>query len=286
MRDISGYATIPSPHVVRQREAEALVRTWEGLGSTVQVDGLIGHGAAHAFGRPSGRFRFVTSVASADGALGEGPPTVAPDGWDAFQGHPEFEWFQLAGHADLLDMDGLDRAPEHRFGTDQLQRELELRRMLRLNPLSPPRLQDLLVAHEFEAMSEYIEEVCVRLRVPVPPSLRTGNWGPDSMPAIRTLVASIPTARTWSTLRYLKHRDHNLPWEQHDWTDLWALSVAIPYCDIVVTEKRWRHLAAVSGLDSQFKTTVLAGRAALEGTLDRTLELSLEGTDDPSNPSP
>lgn len=116
-------------------------------------------------------------------------------------------------------------------------------------------------------MREYIEEVCMRLRVQVPASLRSGNWGTDSHGAITDLVASIPTARTWSTLRYHKHRDLNLPWEQHDWTDLWALSVAIPYCDVVVTEKRWKHLAGRSGLDRHFRTAIVSGRTAFESAL-------------------
>jgi hypothetical protein len=114
-------------------------------------------------------------------------------------------------------------------------------------------------------------DVCIRLQLPVPASLRTGGWAAGILPAIKDLIASVPSARTWSTLRHLKHRDLNLPWEQHDWTDLWTLSVAIPYCDIVATEMRWSHLAAVSGLDAHFRTTVVAGGVALHEALCRAL---------------
>jgi hypothetical protein len=75
-------------------------------------------------------------------------------------------------------------------------------------------------------------------------------------------------SRCVSTLRFLKHRDLNLPWDQHDWTDMWALSVAIPYRDVVVTEKRWAHLATSGGLGSRYGTSVTSGRHAIEAELE------------------
>jgi hypothetical protein len=125
------------------------------------------------------------------------------------------------------------------------------------------------VAEEFESVREYIETVCIERRVRPPEALRTGNWGPESADAMRRLVRSMPSADVWSTLRFLKHRDPNLPWEQHDWTDLWALSVAIPYCDAVVTEKRWAHLAALGKLGPRYGASVGSGRRAVEAELER-----------------
>ena len=39
---------------------------------------VLGHGAAHAFGSPHGRFRFVESLTSADSAVSEGQAVVPP----------------------------------------------------------------------------------------------------------------------------------------------------------------------------------------------------------------
>lgn len=89
---------------------------------------------------------------------------------------------------------------------------------------------------------------------------------------MRDLVDAVPSADAWSTLRFLKHRDANLPWEQHDWTDLWALPVAIPYCDVVVTERRWAHLAATGGLSRRYGTTVSSGWRAIENELGRVVD--------------
>ena len=270
MRDVTGYATIPSPHVVRQREADAVVKTWAEptIPSPTPPD-LLGRGAAHAFGRPDGRFRFVESVASPDGEVPEGPATQPPVGWEQLREHPDWEWFQLYGMDEVIPEDtGFDRVPEHRFGSSQLDQELRVRDWLRTHPGERSRHYDMVVAEEFESIREYVETVCRERRVQPPEPLRTGNWGPDSAEAMRGLVRSIPSADVWATLRHLKHRDLNLPWEQHDWTDMWALSVAIPYCDAVVTEKRWAHLATVGGLGRRYGTSVSHGRRAIEAELE------------------
>lgn len=127
----------------------------------------------------------------------------------------------------------------------------------------------MVLAEEFGSVREYVENACRENRMRPREALRTGNWAPESAGAMRTLVRSMPSADVWSTLRFLKHRDLNLPWEQHDWTDMWALSVAIPYCDVVVTEKRWAHLATVGGLVSRYRTSVGHGRRAIEEELER-----------------
>ena len=68
----------------------------------------------------------------------------------------------------------------------------------------------------------------------------------------------------WATLRYRKHRDLTHPWEQHDWTDVSALSVAVPYCDVVITERRWAHMIVATGLAKRHGTRAGHGVAALE----------------------
>jgi len=47
--------------------------------------------------------------------------------------------------------------------------------------------------------------------------------------------------------------------DPNDLTDISFLSIAIPYCDIVVTERFWTHLATRTGLDRKYDTVVIAG---------------------------
>lgn len=111
MRDATGYTTIPPPHVVRQLEARGLVGTWvDPLGQMPTSTDLLGHGAAHAFGRPDGRFRFVESVASLDGTIPEGTTAEPPAGWEQLREHPKWEWFQLFGLEEVIPAEsGFDR---------------------------------------------------------------------------------------------------------------------------------------------------------------------------------
>jgi hypothetical protein len=271
MRDLTRYKVIPSAHVVRQLEARALVRSWvDPTAKMPKVSELIGNGAAHAFGRPDGRFRFVESIASADGETPEGQPADPPNGWEQARQHPDWEWLQLFGTEELVNAErDFDRTPEHRFGSAQLSHELSVRDWLRSHPEARSQFRDIVIAEEFETMRDYIEGACRVMRVQPPEALRKGGWGPTSASAIQALVRAAPSSDCWATLRFMKHRDLNMPWEQHDWTDLWSLSVAIPYCDAVVTEKRWAHLASAGGLTKRYETTVGHGKQAMLRELER-----------------
>jgi hypothetical protein len=46
--------------------------------------------------------------------------------------------------------------------------------------------------------------------------------------------------------------------EGNDVYDIAALTAAIPYCDVVVTERMWVHLCRVSGVAARYDTTVLS----------------------------
>jgi hypothetical protein len=44
----------------------------------------------------------------------------------------------------------------------------------------------------------------------------------------------------------------------NDINDIMALSMAIPYCDVVVTESMWKSIACQSGLDKKYRTVMLS----------------------------
>lgn len=94
----------------------------------------------------------------------------------------------------------------------------------------------------------------------------------DPPEAMRALVAGLPTVDVLATLRREKHRDLTHPWEQHDLSDLIMLSTTVPYCDAVVTERRWAHIVQTSGLASKYRTEMGAGLAGLRAALDPVTE--------------
>jgi hypothetical protein len=269
MREVTGYVTIPSPYVVRRREVRALVTQLAGEPSSLlSMTDLLGHGAAHAFGSRHGRFRFVESLASADNALSEGPAVAPPDNWEALErSGPAWEWLQLVGTQAILESEGVERTPEHRYGTQHMQAEMELRERIVREPGTPTQLWNFLVADELKSLTDEINEIAEELDVDPNLFFSSGVLGRTGSESVHAFVAALPSAFAWATLRYWKHRDLTHPWEQHDWTDISALSVAVPYCDAVITERRWAHMIKAAGLAERHGTRAGYGIAALDALL-------------------
>ncbi|MBK8469474.1 MAG: hypothetical protein IPL45_06700 [Actinomycetales bacterium] len=269
MRDVSGYATIPSPYAVRRREVRALIaHLADGFSPLLSMNALVGHGAVHAFDSPHGRFRFVESLASRDGVVREGPAVPAPDNWNALdRSGPRWEWLQLVGTQLILESEGVERSPEHRYGTQHVQDELQLRERLVADPEVRDRLWDLLVTDELNSLLDEISEVCNEMDIDPRGFFFSGILGRTPPESVHAFVAGLPSAFAWAALRYWKHRDLTHPWEQHDWTDISALSVAVPYCDVVITERRWAHMIKATRLAERHRTKVGHGIAALESLL-------------------
>jgi hypothetical protein len=269
MRRVSDFTTLASPTAVRRSELRGFLSEIAGAAPATRSD-LLGRGAAHAFGSADGRFRFVESLASPDGVVPEGPPTPPPAGWYATDRCTDaWEWLQLVGLQGLLENEGVDRTPEHRFGSTWRARELDLRQRLSSDKRLRGRLWDYIVTEELIALLDDINELCEEFSLD-PRRILLPEHGATTPPAaMRALVGGLPSTYTWATLRLWKHRDLTHPWEQHDWTDMTALSVALPYCDIVITERRWAHLARASGLAARYGTDVSSGVSALEAILDR-----------------
>lgn len=74
---------------------------------------------------------------------------------------------------------------------------------------------------------------------------------------IYELLRSIPSRWVSSELRRVRLRNPQQPWTKNDLNDILALSIAVPYCDIVVTERQWaRHINDL-GFAQQYGTVVL-----------------------------
>lgn len=84
---------------------------------------------------------------------------------------------------------------------------------------------------------------------------------------IEKLLDNIPTARCLFTLIY--HRDNQLqrPIQVNDFNDIWFLTLALPYCNIVVTEKMWTSIATRAKLDVKNNTIILSSISQLENHL-------------------
>ena len=70
------------------------------------------------------------------------------------------------------------------------------------------------------------------------------------------LLKNIPTLHVFHELNYARNINSSRPIKSNDIYDLGALSIAIPYCDIVVTERQWTNICKDKMLDKKNNTTI------------------------------
>jgi hypothetical protein len=75
---------------------------------------------------------------------------------------------------------------------------------------------------------------------------------------IDSFLDAIPTALCFFTLIYQRDQLKDRKIEANDFNDIWFLSLAIPYSDIVVTEKLWKTISKGSKLDLKCNTKVFS----------------------------
>ena len=71
-------------------------------------------------------------------------------------------------------------------------------------------------------------------------------------------LEDIPTLHTLFALSEAKTRDMSRPTDPNDVWDIGFFAPAIPYCQVVVTEKYWSHIARATKLDTKYSCQVLA----------------------------
>lgn len=264
MRDVTAYATLAPIHDVERASVRSEIRRRFGF-SPQPLDAVLGYGVNHAFGVPTGRFRFVSSIATDQQP--EGPPIGVPPDFLALAeaGGEAWEWFNLSGPEELLVMDGIDAAPQHRRGTSDARFELEVRDLLQHEDEYRRRLGDLIVTQELIRTLDYVNDACEELNLN--PRLL---FNPRDMKATaRSFVQAVPVTDVIHRLRVHRHRNHSFPIEQHDYTDMAVLGLAIPHCAVVVTERRWAHAARQEGLDHKYGVSLCASLKELDLALDQ-----------------
>lgn len=256
MAALTGYTTLGALHVVTELEIRAEIhRRLTGISSPVERDDVIGLGVNHAFASEHGRLRFVASVETESSA--ETPTMEQPDGWQEFQGSGQnWEWIHLAGVQTLMDAEGFDRTPEHRLGTAFVREEEELRRRFSEDAEMWNHRSGIIITQEFIRVLEIINDTAEERNINPRTIFQISGSVQERRKDTKDFIRSIPTVWTIAKLREWKHQNRNLAWHQHDRGDFISLALALPYCDIVVTENLWSHLANASKLARDFGTRV------------------------------
>ncbi|WP_280478866.1 hypothetical protein [Nocardia asiatica] len=124
----------------------------------------------------------------------------------------------------------------------------------------PDRLADVVAASEIADFIDPLLAGCNRNGIDAQSLLQNR----DSM---QKLLRGLPSRWVTSELRRARLRNPQKAWEKNDLNDLLALSTAVPYCDVVVTENEWVHHLTQLGLADRYGTIVLADLTELTDVL-------------------
>ncbi len=72
-----------------------------------------------------------------------------------------------------------------------------------------------------------------------------------------TFVSAMPSTEVAIEIKTAWHRNGQRRWTANDIYDIDAMALAVPYCDVVVTEKACHHILRVASLPDRLETVVL-----------------------------
>jgi hypothetical protein len=89
---------------------------------------------------------------------------------------------------------------------------------------------------------------------------------------INKFLAKAPSVHVWLVLKTANHRNADKPWKSQDVQDIDALSRAVPYCDVVATERHSCALIRAAGLDRQYRTRIVPDGPGLIAALSDAVQ--------------
>lgn len=256
MAELTGFATLISRVAVMECELSAVLDQVAKLPSPLSKVPLVGRGQRHAFGLSSGIAIVDESGRDATGEL------RVEMGEAAFERKMEeifvlSERAMLRGPADLDEEQALRTvgySPEgpRQVMEDRAAQERELHRHLDADPhWRRGRLRDVVSGRELNIEFQNILPRALQERGLVLNEIITD---PESG---RAFVSAMPSTEVAIEIKTAWHRNGERRWTANDIYDIDAMAVAIPYCDVVVTEKACHHIVTVAGLPERMGTTVL-----------------------------
>lgn len=240
MARVSRFHAIAPHNVILPREIDVALNRRFGLPVEPRSVRTFGLGIGHAFDQPdlafpgalnsdlgSEREEYLWELVSLAGPLPDRP--VPPD----------------------VDMEGFKAvAREFQAFEDRLTRTFKS------EALSRERRKDYLAFGEVSDILAPLNEAFERAGITDPGALSKGG-------EMTEFLEDLPSRAVPFALRQLRHDNPQDKWDRRDMNDLGALGLAVPYCDVVVTEKRWADALARLKFDEKYETEVLSDLANL-----------------------
>jgi hypothetical protein len=275
MADLSDFAALPARPAVIDLEVEALLDLLVGPRPVpLQPIPLVGRGWRHAFGvdqseppaqstrdlleplrrhRPMPDHEFDAEVAAAD-EWAERTMLAGPTSDD------ELEDLRRGGFVQYTAQLGQEkRAEQEQWLSDYMRSGTESR-------WRRGRLRDVVAARymKFEAGRALVLGLADRGA--------SVEALPDTREGIRGLVDAMPSADVHVSIQVAIHRNTDSVWKRNDFFDLDALSLAVPYCDVVATERHRANDLRAQGCTGRFRSVVLPSLSELVAYVAETVE--------------
>jgi hypothetical protein len=259
MGEVSGFVSLLDRVLISKAEVEAMLDVMVAPHPKEYMPlMLLGDGVGHAFGRKVDR----VGVRDSSGDITEQMRADWPAGPAAFDAlmqtaQREIEQGVLRGPADediprLVGDYGYVPEPVREQQRKRATQEGEQAERLDGHPeWRRGRIRDVVGCRYliFELMELINEGLAAR---------RSDTSSFRDAASLRRLIDGMPSADASVTLLTEYHRNSRMRWESNDISDIDALSAAVAYCDVVVTDSKARHLIEVTGLSRRLNVKVVS----------------------------
>ncbi|MFR9797040.1 hypothetical protein ACL02U_14190 [Streptomyces sp. MS06] len=267
MEEVSGFTTLlPHSHIARL-EVEAALDQMFATGSPHIADiELLGHGIGHAMGKRGGLHIRSGSVDVTDRTRETWPEGPAAFDLMLANANAHLERSVLRGPTDEevpdLQANGWDPTVAKRIAEKRAEAERQQAERLDKDPQYWHRLRDVV---RVRYITNEIIDTLVQALIDRGRNLDEVATSKES---IRAFADSMPSADVYATLVEAAHRNRQKSWSPNDIFDIDALSIAVPYCDVVVTERYASHVLHAAHLPRGMKTEVVPRLKDLTEWLD------------------
>ncbi len=273
MEELSGFACVMPRSDILTVEIDAALAQLLGTPRRFRDAQLLGWGVLQAWGMRGG----LTVRSPEEGDITARTRQTWPGGpaaFDAWSRNADLELTRsvLRGPTDenaAADMRsrGWDPSVARQIADDRARSEQELAAMLDAKPqLRRDQLRDAVSSRylALELIDVLVEGLHAR-------GLTIDELVTDDIDAARRFTDSMPSGDAWISLLTAAHRNPQARWQPNDIFDFDALSVAIPYCDVVVTDRHACTLANAARLPARLGTTIIATLDELVAVLEDLL---------------
>lgn len=237
--------TIAGPPEVVRMELDLALNARFGKPFFPRRRDIFGQGFGHAFGQPDYWFKVpqeapfsadqmahieYTATRFIEAAMVSGPPQDLP----------------VPGM-----IPGIDSEAYKRYSTRYVEDEARLVDSFRQLGIDRDERRRTLAARSFLDILNPLNDACARAGIQPKEFLTLGEEG------VTAFLEDVPSRRVDFELHVLRFDNLQLQRKRGDLADFAALSVAVPYCDVVVTERLWVDLIKRARLDQLYDTTVL-----------------------------